>query len=175
MPLSLIDSLQSRVLVFDGAMGTQVHAITFDLDRDYLGCENCTDVLCLSRPDAIGGIHRAYLEAGADAVTTNSFGGARHVLDEFDLGGRTFELNRTAAEIARREADALSTPERPRFVLGSLGPGTKLITLGQIGWEKLFDAYREAAEGPGRGRRGRGAAGDLPGPAAGQVRRPGRP
>lgn len=147
MPLSLIESLQSRVLVFDGAMGTQVHAIPFDLDRDYLGCENCTDVLCLSRPDAIGGIHRAYLEAGADAVTTNSFGGARHVLDEFDLGGRTFELNRKAAEIARREADALSGPERPRFVLGSLGPGTKLITLGQIGWEKLFDAYREAAEG----------------------------
>ena len=144
---SLLHAFQTRLLVFDGGMGTQVHNLELDIERDYLGCENCTDVLCLSRPDEIGAIHRAYLEAGADAVTTNSFGGARHVLEEFGLEGRTFELNRRAAEIARAEADALSTPERPRFVLGSLGPGTKLITLGQIGWDRLFDAYREAAEG----------------------------
>lgn len=147
MAQSLLDALQRNLLIFDGGMGTQVHMLDLDIDRDYLGCENCTDVLCLSRPDEIGAIHRAYLEAGADVVTTNSFGGARHVLEEFGLEGRTFELNKAAAAIARKEADALSTPERPRFVLGSLGPGTKLITLGQIGWDKLFDAYREAAEG----------------------------
>ncbi len=142
-----LDALRSRLLVFDGAMGTQVHGLDLDLERDYLGCENCTDVLSLSRPDQIGAIHRAYLEAGADAVTTNSFGGARHVLGEFGLQDRTHELNRRAAEIARAEADAFSTPERPRFVLGSLGPGTKLITLGQIGWDALYEAYLEAAEG----------------------------
>ncbi len=147
MPQTFLELLRQRLMVFDGGMGTQVHKLDLDIERDYLGCENCTDVLCLSRPDEIGAIHRAYLEAGADAVTTNSFGGARHVLEEFGLEGRTFELNRRAAEIAWAEADAASTPDRPRFVLGSLGPGTKLITLGQIGWDKLFDAYREAAEG----------------------------
>ncbi len=147
MTQPFLELLRRRLMVFDGGMGTQVHKLDLDIERDYLGCENCTDVLCLSRPEEIGAIHRAYLEAGADAVTTNSFGGARHVLEEFGLEGRTFELNRRAAEIARAEADAFSTPERPRFVLGSLGPGTKLITLGQIGWDKLFDAYRDAAEG----------------------------
>ncbi|RMH24051.1 MAG: methionine synthase [Planctomycetota bacterium] len=147
MTSPLLSALRSRTLLFDGGMGTQVHKLDLDVQRDYLGCENCTDVLCLSRPDEIGAIHRAYLEAGSDAVTTNSFGGARHVLEEFGLEDRTYELNKTAAEIARREADAFSTPDRPRFVLGSLGPGTKLITLGQIGWDKLSAAYREAAEG----------------------------
>jgi 5-methyltetrahydrofolate--homocysteine methyltransferase len=147
MPPTLLESLQQRLLILDGGMGTQVHKLDLEIERDYLGCENCTDVLCLSCPDEISAIHRAYLEAGADVVTTNSFGGARHVLEEFGLEDRTFELNKSAARIARREADALSTTDRPRFVLGSLGPGTKLITLGQIGWEKLFDAYREAAEG----------------------------
>jgi len=144
---SLLEALRHRLLVLDGAMGTQVHAIDLDLDKDYLGCENCTDVLSLSRPDAIAGIHRAYFAAGADAVTTNSFGGARHVLEEFGLEGRTFELNKSAAAIARGVADEIATEDRPRYVLGSLGPGTKLITLGQIGWDRLFDAYREAAEG----------------------------
>lgn len=143
----LLEALHSRLLVFDGAMGTQVHDLELDLDTDYLGCENCTDVLSISRPDAVAAIHRTYFEAGADAVTTNSFGGARHVLEEFQLEGRTFELNESAARIAREQADAFSTPERPRFVLGSLGPGTKLMTLGQIDWETLGDAYQEAAEG----------------------------
>ena len=147
MAATLIETLRERMLVFDGAMGTQVHDLDLDLERDYLGCENCTDVLSLTSREAVAEIHRSYLEAGSDAVTTNSFGGARHVLEEFGLEGRTFELNRNAAEIARGAADAFATPERPRFVLGSLGPGTKLITLGQIGWERLFDAYREAAEG----------------------------
>lgn len=144
---SLLEAMRERLLVLDGAMGTQVHAIDLDLEKDYLGCENCTDVLSLSRPDAIAGIHRAYFDAGSDAVTTNSFGGARHVLEEFGLEGRTFELNRSAAAIARGVADEMATRDRPRFVLGSLGPGTKLITLGQIGWDRLYAAYREAAEG----------------------------
>jgi len=144
---SILDAMRDRMLVFDGAMGTQVHNLDLDLDADYLGCENCTDVLSISCPDAVAGIHRSYFEAGADAVTTNSFGGARHVLEEFDLDGRTFELNEAAARIAREQADAFSTPDRPRFVLGSLGPGTKLMTLGQIDWDTLGNAYQEAAEG----------------------------
>ncbi|MEM9373791.1 MAG: methionine synthase, partial [Planctomycetota bacterium] len=144
---SLLQAMSRRLLVFDGAMGTQVHDLDLDLDRDYLGCENCTDVLSISRPDAVARIHRAYLEAGADAVTTNSFGGARHVLEEFELEGRTFELNQSAARIAREQADAILSAERPRYVLGSLGPGTKLMTLGQIDWHTLGDAYQEAAAG----------------------------
>ncbi|MFK7883009.1 MAG: methionine synthase [Phycisphaerales bacterium] len=144
---SILDAMRDRILVFDGAMGTQIYDLDLDLEADYLGCENCTDVLSISRPDAVAGIHRSYFEAGADAVTTNSFGGARHVLEEFQLDGRTFELNESAARIAREQADAASTPERPRFVLGSLGPGTKLMTLGQIDWDTLGNAYQEAAEG----------------------------
>lgn len=144
---SILDAMRDRILVFDGAMGTQIYDLDLDLEADYLGCENCTDVLSISRPDAVAGIHRSYFEAGADAVTTNSFGGARHVLEEFQLDGRTFELNESAARIAREQADAASTPERPKFVLGSLGPGTKLMTLGQIDWDTLGNAYQEAAEG----------------------------
>ena len=144
---SILDAMRERLIVMDGAMGTQVHELDLDLDADYLGCENCTDVLSISRPDAVAAIHRSYFEAGADAVTTNSFGGARHVLEEFQLEGRTFELNESAARIAREQADAFSTPDRPRFVLGSLGPGTKLMTLGQIDWDTLGAAYQEAAEG----------------------------
>ncbi len=147
MPSKLLDALRSRVVVFDGAMGTQIHSRDLDLDKDYLGCENCTDVICVSRPDVIESIHSGYLEAGSDAVETNTFGGAQHVLSEFGLEGRCFEINKQAAEIARAACDAFATRERPRFVIGSMGPGTKLITLGQIPWEKMLASYREQVRG----------------------------
>ncbi|KAA0216987.1 MAG: methionine synthase [Leptolyngbya sp. PLA3] len=147
MPSNLIETLRTRVVVFDGAMGTQIHSRELDLEKDYLGCENCTDVICVSRPDVIESIHRGYLEAGADAVETNTFGSARHVLSEFGLEGRCFEINRRAAEIARTACDSYATCDRPRFVIGSMGPGTKLITLGQIRWEQMLASYREQVRG----------------------------
>ena len=113
-----LDQLQRRVIVLDGAMGTQVHAAELDLERDYLGLENCTEVITLTRPDVLFGIHAGYLKAGADAVETNTFGGMTHVLQEFGLEKRTREINRRAAEIAREACLEHDTPDKPRFVLG---------------------------------------------------------
>jgi 5-methyltetrahydrofolate--homocysteine methyltransferase len=144
---SLLESLADRVLIWDGAMGTQTQAYDLDIETDYMGCENCPDVLCLSRPDVIEEIHRGYYESGADVVTTNTFGAAAHTLGEFDLYDRAEELSHAAAQIARRAADAHSTPEKPRYVSGSLGPGTKLITLGQITFDAMRDSYAHAARG----------------------------
>ncbi|MFI4897581.1 MAG: homocysteine S-methyltransferase family protein [Phycisphaerales bacterium JB059] len=147
MPSSLLTELDRRVLVLDGAMGALIHAIDLDIESDYCGCENCPDVLVKSRPDIIQDIHEQYLDAGADAIYTDSFGGAAHVLAEFDLQRETFEFNKRAAEIARAAADKHTTPDKPRFVLGSMGPGTKLITLGQIDWPTMRASYAEAMRG----------------------------
>ncbi|MEM1185507.1 MAG: methionine synthase [Planctomycetota bacterium] len=143
----LLDHLAKRVLVIDGAMGTSTYNYDLTVHGDYCGCENCTDVLSRSRPDIVQEIHESFFEVGADAVETNSFGGPSHVLSEFDLQGETFELNKKAAEIARAAADKHSTKDKPRYVLGSMGPGTKLMTLGQIDWSTMLESYREAMRG----------------------------
>jgi 5-methyltetrahydrofolate--homocysteine methyltransferase len=147
MPNTFIEALARRVLVFDGAMGTSLHKADLDLQRDYCGCENCVDILAKTRPDVVGGVHESFLAAGADCVETDSFGGARHVLAEFDLQDRCFELNKAAAEVARAACDKFSTSDKPRFAVGSMGPGTKLITLNQIDWDRMFESYREQARG----------------------------
>jgi 5-methyltetrahydrofolate--homocysteine methyltransferase len=144
---TLLESLADRVLIWDGAMGTQTQGYDLDVETDYMGCENCPDVLCLSRPDVVEEIHRGYYEAGSDVVTTNTFGAAAHTLGEFDLYDKAEELAHKAAQIARKAADAFSTPEKPRYVAGSLGPGTKLITLGQISFDAMRDSYAHAARG----------------------------
>ena len=141
------DVLGSRVLVLDGGMGTSTHRYDLSVDGDYAGCENCTDILTRTRPEMVEAIHRSFFEAGSDAVETNTFGTPIHVLDEFDLGASSFELSKQSAEIARAAADACSTADKPRYVLGSMGPGTKLITLGQITWETMLGSYREAMRG----------------------------
>ena len=89
----LLDALRDRVLLCDGGMGSRVQALTLDVETDYWGNENCTDVLTLSRPDLVREIHRGYFEAGADMVETNSFGGSPVTLGEFDLADRAFEIN----------------------------------------------------------------------------------
>jgi len=110
--------------------------------------EGCNENLVLTRPDSIRSIHTDYFDAGADIVSTNTFGGIRHVLDEYGLGDKTVELNRMAAQLAREAADAKSTPARPRFVAGSLGPGTKTITVtGGITFDAVRRNYAEAARG----------------------------
>ena len=105
----------------DGAIGTQVQARNLDIERDFVGNENCTEILCDSRPDLIREIHLGYLAAGCDAVQTNSFGGSPITLGEFGLADRAFALNRRAAEIAREAVDEFAGDGRTRFVLGSIG------------------------------------------------------
>ncbi|MFT4515991.1 MAG: 5-methyltetrahydrofolate--homocysteine methyltransferase, partial [Planctomycetota bacterium] len=142
----ILKALSERVLVFDGGMGTQIHAADLTLD-DFNGLEGCNELLVETRPDVIEAIHERYFSAGADVVETNTFGGMSYVLDEFDIGHRAFELNEMAAKLARRVADRMSTAEKPRFVAGSMGPGTKLVTIGHITTEELFKSYKEYAKG----------------------------
>ncbi|HEX5054016.1 MAG TPA: methionine synthase [Planctomycetota bacterium] len=138
--------LRERVLVFDGAMGTQIQNASLTLD-DFANLEGCNEILVETRPDVISAIHARYFEAGADVVETNSFGGLPYVLGEFGLAERAFELNEMAAAVARKVAAQHSTPGRPRFVAGSVGPGTKLVTLGHIGPQELFSAYKVYCKG----------------------------
>ena len=149
MASSFLDQLAQRTMVFDGAMGTSIHACHLSKDDDYLGRENCTDILVRSRPDVIEQIHESFLAAGADAIETDTFGASKHVFGEFDeeLVGWTYDLNKQAAQVARAACDKHATSNRPRFVIGSMGPGTKLITLGQISWDAMHESYRTQAEG----------------------------
>lgn len=147
MQSRFLKELDRRVLFIDGAMGTSIHKCDCDLERDYLGKENCTEVLTLTRPEVIQGIHESFLAVGADAVETDTFGANKLVFAEFDLVERTREINRVAAETARAACDKHATKDRPRFVIGSMGPGTKLLTLGHTTWEAMFDSYREQARG----------------------------
>ncbi|MDX1575818.1 MAG: homocysteine S-methyltransferase family protein, partial [Kiloniellales bacterium] len=137
---AFLDALRERVLLADGAMGTQVQARDLDLERDFLGCENCTEVLNQSRPDLVREIHGAYLSAGADLVETNSFGGSPITLAEFGLDGEAFAINKRAAELARDAVEQFRGDGRPRFVLGAVGPGTKLPSLGQVAYQDLEEA-----------------------------------
>ena len=143
---TFLQSLDDRILIFDGGMGTQLQGFNLPLS-DYNGLENCSEILNLTRPDVVGAIHRRYYEAGADIVETNSFGGAPWVLAEFGLQDDTERINRVAAEIAREAAAPFSTDARPRFVAGSIGPGTRLPTLGHITWDEMFAGYRRQVRG----------------------------
>ncbi len=143
---SILDVARQRVLVFDGAMGTTIHRHELPLS-DYNNLENCTEVLVLTRPDVILDIHRSFLAVGCDAIETNTFGANRVVLDEFGLADETYQINKRAAEIAREACREFDKPAHPRFVIGSIGPGTKLPSLQQISWDDLVDSYREQTRG----------------------------
>ncbi|GAC1571899.1 MAG: methionine synthase [Candidatus Elarobacter sp.] len=143
--------LRERVLLFDGAMGTQLMALHLS-DDDFGGARyhGCNEALVLTRPDVIEQIHRDYFAAGADAVETDSFTASRLKLDEYGLGAKTWEINLASAQLARRAADAYATPEWPRFVAGSLGPTGMLISssdpaLSKITFEQLAELYQEQA------------------------------
>jgi 5-methyltetrahydrofolate--homocysteine methyltransferase len=142
-----LQHLRRRVLVCDGAMGTSIFQRNLSVEHDYCGCENCTDILVRTRPDVIREIHESFLAAGADCVETDSFGANTLVLAEFGLEAEARSLSRTAAEVARSACDRFATKDRPRFVLGSMGPGTKLITLGNTTWDAMHASYREQARG----------------------------
>ncbi|MDE3086479.1 MAG: methionine synthase [Acidobacteriota bacterium] len=144
--VAYLDAASRRVVVFDGAMGTTLQLA--DLSADDFGgpaLEGCNEVLCLTRPEVVGAVHRSFLDAGVDVVETNAFGAFRVVLAEYGLEDRVEEINLAAARIAREAADAASSSGHRRWVAGNLGPGTKFPTLGQIAYADLRDAYQEQA------------------------------
>src|SRR5437868_10154802 len=136
--------VKERVVVYDGAMGTNIQKRNPTLD-DYRGKENCSEVLVLSRPDIIRDIHADFFRVGCDIVETNTFGGSGIVLGEFELRDRVREINLKAAQLAKEVAQQFSTRDRPRFVAGSMGPTTKLPSLGHIGFEAMVESYEEQA------------------------------
>src|SRR3974390_2658929 len=146
---ALRELLSERILVLDGAMGTmlqQRHLTSADFGGPAL--EGCNENLVRTRPDVVLDIHRKYFEAGADIVETNSFGGTPLVLAEYGLDACGYELNKLSATIARQAAEEFSTPGRPRFVAGSMGPTTKAITVtGGVTFEGLQDSYYIQAKG----------------------------
>ena len=142
----LLDALRDQVLLCDGGMGSRAQALPLDIEKDYWGRENCTDVLTLSRPELVRDIHRSFFAAGADMVETNTFGASPVTLAEFDLAERAFEINQKASELAREAAESFSDG-RHRWVIGSIGPGTKLPSLGNIAYDPLQAALEEQCRG----------------------------
>ncbi|HXC30523.1 MAG TPA: homocysteine S-methyltransferase family protein, partial [Stellaceae bacterium] len=143
----LLDYLADRVLLCDGAMGTETQARNLDIARDFHNHENCTEILTESRPDLVREIHRNYLAAGSDAIQTNSFGGSPITLNEFGIAEKAFALNKMSAELARETIAEFAHDGRPRFVFGSLGPGTRLPSLGHVAYQPLEDALTVQCDG----------------------------
>src|SRR6266481_4240371 len=143
----LARAFADRILVFDGAMGTMIQAR--DLSAEDFGgahLEGCNESLNLTRPDVIKEIHEAYLDAGADCISTNTFGCAPYVLAEYGLADQCHDIVLTAARLARIAADNRSTADRPRFALGAMGPGTRTITVtGGVTFDEVLDAYYRQA------------------------------
>jgi 5-methyltetrahydrofolate--homocysteine methyltransferase len=146
---------EQGIVLFDGAMGTMLHAANLP-ESAYDGKLGCSEILLRTRPDVIKGIHAAYFAAGSDAVQSNSFGASALVLEEYGIADQARALSREAAALAREVADLWSDPDRcpggaaaakPRFVYGSIGPGTKLVSLGQTDWDTMLASYREQVLG----------------------------
>src|ERR1039457_2683629 len=143
-------AIGQRVVIADGAMGSMLQGSPATLD-DFAGHEGCNEILNITRPDIVSGIHDAYLAAGVDCISTNTFGANLGNLGEYGISDRIFELAEAGARIAREAADRWSADDRPRWVLGSMGPGTKLPTLGHVAFAELRDTYTGNAAGLLRG------------------------
>ncbi|MEY4067165.1 MAG: hypothetical protein RIQ44_377, partial [Actinomycetota bacterium] len=143
---ALLEAIRSRVVVADGAMGTMIQEAKPTL-ADYQNLEGCNEVLNVTRPDIIKSIHARYLEAGSEAIETNTFGANWANLAEYDIEDRIEELAQAGAAVAREIADEYTTEEKPRWVLGSVGPGTKLPSLGHAPYAQLRDAYQTQVRG----------------------------
>ncbi len=145
---AFLDALRERVLVLDGAFGTWMQGQNLGPD-DFGGeaLEGCNEMLVLTRPDLVGEMHESFFAVGVDGVETATFGAFPLVLNEYGIADKTVEINRRAAQIARDVASGHSTPDRPRFVIGSIGPGTRLPSLGQMPYADLRDGYALQVEG----------------------------
>ena len=144
---ALREALATRVVVADGAMGTMLQAQDPTLE-DFQNLEGCNEILNLTRPDIVRSVHEEYFDAGVDCVETNTFGANYAAMAEYDIPERVYELSEAGARIARETADGyLARDGRQRWVLGSIGPGTKLPTLGHIGYTTIRDAFQQNAEG----------------------------
>ncbi len=148
MTSTFLHTLKERILVFDGAMGTNLQVQNLTVD-DFGGpqFEGCPEYLLISKPSAVEQVHAGFLEVGCDVVETNSFGATPVVLAEYGIPELAYDLSRKASELAKRIAQEFATNDRPRWVAGSIGPGTKLPTLGQISYQTLQSAYAEQVRG----------------------------
>jgi len=148
MKKSFLELMKERIVVFDGAMGSNLQSQNLTID-DWGGpnFENCSENLLYTKPEAIEKVHAGFLEVGCDVIETNSFGGGEVVLAEFGIADKAYDVNKLAASLAKKLADQYSTNEKPRFVAGSIGPGTKLPTLGHISYDALKKSYEQQVHG----------------------------
>jgi len=140
----ILNTIKTRPLIIDGAMGTQLQQRDDKIPKEaWEGNEGCNELLNVTCPEVLSDIFHAYLTAGADFITTNTFGSFSWVLDEYNIGNRAYELTCAGAELVKKECEKFSTQEHPRFCLGSIGPGTKLPSLGHITYDEMFEGYTE--------------------------------
>lgn len=145
--MGILEVLKEKILICDGGMGSSIQKFNLSKDKDFKGYENCSEILSLTRADVIESVHSSFLEAGADIIETNTFGANKVVLGEFGLADKVREFNLLSAKIAKKSADKFSSQDKPRFVGGSIGPGTKLPSLMQISFDELLEGYVPAAIG----------------------------
>jgi 5-methyltetrahydrofolate--homocysteine methyltransferase len=145
---NLLDTIKERIVVFDGAMGTNLQVQNLTLD-DFGGprFEGCNENLLVTRPDAVENVHNAFLEVGCDVIETNSFNGTPVDFAEYGIADQAYDMNVRAARLAKRIASDFSTKAKPRWVAGSMGPGRKLPTLGHITFTELRNAYKVQTRG----------------------------
>ena len=144
----IFKTLQKRPLIIDGAMGTQLQERDAKISQEaWEGNEGCNELLNVTAPEVLEEIYSAYLTAGADLITTNTFGAFPWVLDEYQIGARAYELAKAGAAVVRNMCDKFASSEQPRYVLGSIGPGTKLPSLGHIHYDEMLEGYTICAEG----------------------------
>ncbi len=144
----ILKTIKKRPLIIDGAMGTQLQQREDQIPKEaWQGLEGCNELLNVTATDIMEDIFNAYLIAGADLITTNTFGAFSWVLDEYGIANRAYELSYAGAQLVRKKCDEFSTKEHQRYVLGSIGPGTKLPSLGHIGYDEMFVGYKECALG----------------------------
>ncbi len=141
-----LKAVSQKILIFDGAMGTNLQYMNLK-PSDFGGKDGCNEYLIETKPEAVAAVHESFLKAGCDVLESNTFGSSRLVLNEYDIGDKVLELNRKAVELARKCADKYSTPDKPRFVAGSVGPTTKLPTLGHISFDEMYALYCEQFTG----------------------------
>jgi 5-methyltetrahydrofolate--homocysteine methyltransferase len=140
----ILNTIKKRPLIIDGAMGTQLQQRDDKISKEaWQGNEGCNELLNVTAPEILSEIFHAYLTSGADLITTNTFGSFSWVLDEYQIGDRAYELTKAGAELVKQECEKFSTPEHPRFCLGSIGPGTKLPSLSHITYDEMYKGYTE--------------------------------